>query len=56
MAGNIYMRRVLETYPDFDVDKWLSIVPFKEQWQKEQYREEDSNASARKSDWMSEKV
>lgn len=44
MLGNtknarIYMRKVREIYPDFDVDKWLSVVPFKEQWQKEQYRE-----------------
>ena len=37
--ARIYMRKVRETYPDFDVDKWLSVVPFKEQWQKDQYRE-----------------
>jgi DNA-binding SARP family transcriptional activator/TolB-like protein len=37
--ARIYMRKVRETNPDFDVDKWLSVVPFKEQWQKEQYRE-----------------
>lgn len=37
--ARIYMRKVREIYPDFDVDKWLSVVPFKEQWQKEQYRE-----------------
>ncbi|MBX5171036.1 MULTISPECIES: SARP family transcriptional regulator [unclassified Rhizobium] len=36
--ARIYMRKVREIYPDFDVDKWLSVVPFKEQWQKEQYR------------------
>lgn len=37
--ARIYMRKVREIYPNFDVDKWLSVVPFKEQWQKEQYRE-----------------
>ncbi|WHO77148.1 SARP family transcriptional regulator [Rhizobium sp. BT03] len=37
--ARIYMRKVRAIYPDFDVDKWLSVVPFKEQWQKEQYRE-----------------
>ncbi|MBY5455889.1 SARP family transcriptional regulator [Rhizobium leguminosarum] len=37
--ARLYMRKVREIYPDFDVDKWLSVVPFKEQWQKEQYRE-----------------
>nr|WP_205934203.1 SARP family transcriptional regulator [Rhizobium leguminosarum] len=37
--ARLYMRKVREIYPDFDVDKWLSLVPFKEQWQKEQYRE-----------------
>jgi DNA-binding SARP family transcriptional activator/tetratricopeptide (TPR) repeat protein len=34
-----YMRKARETHPDFDVDRWLSLVPFKEAWQKEQYRE-----------------
>lgn len=28
------VRKVKETYPDFDIDTWLSIVPFREQWQK----------------------
>lgn len=33
------VRKVKETYPDFDIDTWLSIVPFREQWQKDLYRE-----------------
>ncbi|NTG75375.1 DNA-binding protein [Rhizobium rhizogenes] len=33
------VHKVRETYPDFEVDKWLSIVPMREQWQKEHYRE-----------------
>jgi hypothetical protein len=37
--ARLYRRKVRAIYPDFDVDKWLSVVPFKEQWQKEQYRE-----------------
>ncbi|MEF0940299.1 DNA-binding protein [Rhizobium sp. BR 362] len=44
MAGDIrkaktLARRVKETYPDFEIDTWLSIVPFREQWQKDLYRE-----------------
>jgi tetratricopeptide (TPR) repeat protein len=44
MAGNMpkakrLVRKVKETYPDFEVDKWLSIVPMREEWQKEHYRE-----------------
>jgi DNA-binding SARP family transcriptional activator/TolB-like protein/Tfp pilus assembly protein PilF len=33
------VRKVKETYPDFKIDTWLSIVPLREQWQKDQYRE-----------------
>lgn len=44
MAGNMrkaksLVRKVKEIYPDFDVDTWLSIVPVREQWQKDHYRE-----------------
>jgi DNA-binding SARP family transcriptional activator len=31
--------RALKTNPTFDVDKWLAAIPFKEQWQKDLYRE-----------------
>lgn len=34
-----YVRKARETHPDFNVDTWLSIVPFKEQWVKDHYRE-----------------
>lgn len=37
--ARLYMRKAREIHPDFDVDRWLSLVPFKEAWQKEQYRE-----------------
>ncbi|HEY0121528.1 MAG TPA: DNA-binding protein [Rhizobium sp.] len=33
------VRKVKETYPDFEIDIWLSIVPFREQWQQDLYRE-----------------
>lgn len=33
------MRRTMQVYPDFEVEKWLAIMPVKENWQKEQYRE-----------------
>lgn len=44
MAGNMrkakaLVRKVKEIYPDFDIDTWLSIVPVREQWQKDHYRE-----------------
>lgn len=28
-----------ETHPDFDLDRWLSVIPMKEQWQQDHYRE-----------------
>jgi DNA-binding SARP family transcriptional activator len=31
--------RILKDNPTFDVDKWLAVIPFKEQWQKDLYRE-----------------
>ncbi len=37
--ARLYMRKARETNPDFDVDRWLTLVPFKETWQREQYRE-----------------
>jgi TolB-like protein/DNA-binding SARP family transcriptional activator len=44
MLGNekksrFFVRRALEANPQFDIDKWLAIIPFKEQWQKDIYRE-----------------
>jgi DNA-binding SARP family transcriptional activator/TolB-like protein len=33
------VRKTMEIYPDFEVEKWLAIMPVKENWQKEQYRE-----------------
>lgn len=44
MLGNsekarFFVRRTRETNPDFDVDRWLAIVPIKEQWHKDIYRE-----------------
>ncbi|CAN7461610.1 DNA-binding protein [Rhizobium rhizogenes] len=44
MAGDMrkakrLVRKVKETYPEFEIDKWLAIVPMREEWQKEHYRE-----------------
>ena len=44
MAGDMrkakaLVRKAKETYPDFEIDTWLSIVPFREQWQQDLYRE-----------------
>ncbi|OWV78002.1 hypothetical protein ATY77_29475 [Rhizobium sp. R634] len=37
--ARVFVRRFREANPDFDVDKWLSAVPSKEQWHKDLYRE-----------------
>jgi tetratricopeptide (TPR) repeat protein len=37
--AHAYKRRTMATHPDFEIDKWLSIMPIREQWQKDQYRE-----------------
>ncbi|TCU40902.1 DNA-binding SARP family transcriptional activator [Rhizobium azibense] len=37
--AQFYRQRAEALNPVFDVEKWLSVVPFKEQWQKELYRE-----------------
>ncbi|WP_348633011.1 hypothetical protein [Rhizobium sp. CCGE532] len=37
--ARMLVRRVRETNPDFDVDRWLSLIPTKEQWHKDLYRE-----------------
>ncbi|MFS8050426.1 hypothetical protein [Rhizobium sp. BR 314] len=37
--AGFFVRRVHKTTPDFDVDRWVSVVPFKEQWQRDIYRE-----------------
>ncbi|RYE56224.1 MAG: hypothetical protein EOP18_04675 [Rhizobiaceae bacterium] len=44
MLGNtrkarIHRRKVYELNPHFDLELWLSILPVKEQWQKDFYRE-----------------
>ncbi|TCV67168.1 hypothetical protein [Neorhizobium sp. S3-V5DH] len=44
MAGDmakarIHRRKAQELNPHFDVDKWLSVLPVREQWQKDVYRE-----------------
>ncbi|ASY63785.1 hypothetical protein SJ05684_c23440 [Sinorhizobium sojae CCBAU 05684] len=31
--------RASKVNPTFDVDRWLAVIPFKEQWQKDLYRE-----------------
>jgi len=37
--ARLHVRRFREANPDFDVDRWLSAVPSKEQWHKDLYRE-----------------
>ena len=34
-----YKRKTMAMHPDFDVETWLSIMPVREQWQKDHYRE-----------------
>lgn len=37
--AGFFVRRLHEANPGFDIDRWLSVVPFKEQWQHDIYRE-----------------
>lgn len=37
--ANHYRRKDREANPQFDLQKWLAVVPIKEHWQKEMYRE-----------------
>jgi tetratricopeptide (TPR) repeat protein len=37
--AHAYKRKTMATHPDFDIETWLSIMPIREQWQKDQYRE-----------------
>lgn len=34
-----YVRKTYEIHPDFELDKWMAIVPFREEWQKTHYGE-----------------
>ncbi len=37
--AGFFVRRIHQTNPGFDVDRWVSVMPFKEQWQRDIYRE-----------------
>ncbi|MDM9625519.1 peptide antibiotic resistance protein [Rhizobium sp. S152] len=37
--AQLYRQRAEAVNPVFDVEKWLAVVPFKESWQKDLYRE-----------------
>ncbi|NOV17674.1 hypothetical protein E5S70_16555 [Ensifer adhaerens] len=37
--ARVFVRRVREANPNFDLDTWLAAVPSKEQWHKDLYRE-----------------
>ncbi|MGV3552274.1 BTAD domain-containing putative transcriptional regulator [Rhizobium sp.] len=34
-----YMRRTIENFPDFEIEKWLSLIPFSDPAQRDLYRE-----------------
>lgn len=34
-----YVRKTFEVHPDFNLDKWIAIVPFREEWQRTHYCE-----------------
>ena len=34
-----FMRRTYEANPNFSMEAWMAIVPFREEWQREHYRE-----------------
>lgn len=37
--ARLLVAKARETHPDFDLDRWLEIVPLREEWQREHYRE-----------------
>lgn len=37
--AQVFVKSARETHPEFDVENWLSIVPIKEKWHKDIYRE-----------------
>ncbi|MGV1794158.1 hypothetical protein [Rhizobium sp. A37_96] len=37
--AGFFVRRIHQTNPGFDVDRWVSVMPFKEQWQRDIYSE-----------------
>jgi TolB-like protein len=34
-----FIRRTYDVHPNFDLDSWMAIVPFKEEWQRQHYYE-----------------
>ncbi|MDO1583509.1 hypothetical protein [Rhizobium oryzicola] len=34
-----FVRKTFEVHPTFDLDSWMALVPFKEEWQKQHYKE-----------------
>ncbi|MGO4620525.1 SARP family transcriptional regulator [Ensifer sp. 2YAB10] len=34
-----FVRKTFDVHPDFDLDKWMAIVPFREEWQRVHYCE-----------------
>lgn len=37
--AHVLARKARDTHPDFDIETWLSIVPIREDWQRDHYRE-----------------
>ena len=37
--ARLFVRRTLESNPNFDLESWMAIVPFKEEWQRKHYHE-----------------
>ena len=37
--ARLFMRRTYESNPNFDLEAWMTIVPFKEDWQRQHYYE-----------------
>jgi len=34
-----FVRKTFDVHPMFDLDTWMALVPFKEEWQKQHYKE-----------------
>ena len=37
--ARLFVRRALESNPNFDIESWIAIIPFKEEWQRKHYYE-----------------
>ena len=37
--ARLFVRRAYKSNPNFDLESWIAIIPFKEEWQRQHYYE-----------------